>query len=63
MRYSSLFRSRWAALFWSAGVIWSAVSFVGVDAPADDVAANGTNSDGGADLNQLEALVGKLKAS
>ncbi|WP_157084616.1 hypothetical protein [Sphingomonas pituitosa] len=29
-RPSALFRSRWAALLWAAGVLWTAVSIVGV---------------------------------
>lgn len=63
MRYSSLFRTRWLALFWSIGILWSAASFVGSEAPADEAAANGASDEGAADLNQLQALVGKLKAS
>lgn len=60
MRYSSLFRSRWLALFWSAGIVWSAVSFVGSQEGGDDAAVNGAAEDV-ADLNQLQALIGKLK--
>jgi hypothetical protein len=64
MRYSSLFRSRWLALFWSVGILWSAASFVGSDPPADDgAAANGAGGGEGADLNQLQALVAELKRS
>ena len=29
LRPARLFRSRWAALFWAAGVIFGAVSFIG----------------------------------
>ena len=29
MRTSSVFRSRWMALLWAAGIIWAAVDFVG----------------------------------
>jgi hypothetical protein len=62
MRYSSLFRSRWLALLWSIGILWSAVSFIGSEGgQADPAAANA--DDGAADLNQLQALVGRLKAS
>lgn len=64
MRYSSLFRSRWLALLWSIGILWSAVSFVGSgsgDGQGDPAAAN--VDDGAADLNQIQALVGRLKAS
>ncbi|KQX18029.1 MULTISPECIES: hypothetical protein [unclassified Sphingomonas] len=61
MRYSSLFRSRWLALLWSIGILWSAVSFVGSEGGQSDPTANA--DDGTADLNQIQALVGWLKAS
>ena len=32
MGFSRLFRSRWAALFWSAGILWTAYDVAG-DAP------------------------------
>ena len=32
MNFSRLFRSRWAALFWSAGILWTAFD-VANDAP------------------------------
>ncbi|MBW8911235.1 MAG: hypothetical protein JF564_04965 [Sphingomonas sp.] len=61
MRYSSLFRSRWLALIWSAGILWTAVSFVGSQEPGDGVDANANAmADGGVSLNELQALVGKL---
>lgn len=62
-RYSSLFRSRWLALIWSAGILWTAMSFVGVEAPDENVMVNGATGDEAANLNQLQALVGKLQAS
>jgi hypothetical protein len=36
---SALFKSRWSALLWAAGILWAAYSFVG-DAPAPDDAAS-----------------------
>ncbi|BCA62539.1 hypothetical protein HMP09_1773 [Sphingomonas sp. HMP9] len=38
MGFSRLFRSRWAALFWSAGIVWTAYD-VAADAP-EPVATN-----------------------
>ena len=40
MPYSKLFRSRWAALLWAAGILWTAVEIVGVapSAPANNAA-------------------------
>lgn len=35
MRLSSIFKSRWMALVWAAGIIWFAYDFAG-SAPADD---------------------------
>jgi hypothetical protein len=61
MRYSSLFRSRWLALIWSAGILWTAVSFVGSQEPGDGINANAA-ADDGASLNELQALVGKLNS-
>ena len=64
MRYSSLFRSRWLALLWCAGIIWTAIDVSSASDPGDEVAANaGSNDDGQADLNQVQALVAKLKSS
>jgi hypothetical protein len=34
MGYSSLFRSRWYALLWAAGICWSVYWFAAPDAPA-----------------------------
>lgn len=63
IRHSSLFRSRWMALLWAGGICWSAISFVGTSAPGDDDAKSGNVSEGdrAADLNQVQALVGKLE--
>lgn len=62
MRYSSLFRSRWLALFWSVGIVWTAVDVAGSFDGAD-AAANASSDDGAASLNQVQDLVGKLKSS
>lgn len=47
-RPASLFRSRWAALLWAAGVLWTAVSVAGVgNAPSHAVTAeNATDVSG-----------------
>ena len=41
MGFSRLFRSRWAALFWSAGIVWTAYD-VASDAPVP-AATNATS--------------------
>jgi hypothetical protein len=38
MRTSSIFKSRWMALLWAAGIIWFAVDFAGPDKSADNKA-------------------------
>jgi hypothetical protein len=44
-RYSSIFRSRWMALLWAAGILWTAYDFA---APDGDVAA-GNNQQAASD--------------
>ena len=33
MPYAKLFRSRWAALLWAGGILWTAVDVAGFSAP------------------------------
>jgi len=40
MRTSSVFRSRWMALLWAAGIIWFAVDFAGGNDAAANTSAN-----------------------
>ena len=59
IRYSSLFRSRWLALLWSAGIIWSAVEFAdSQDGPGAESANEATVD--GADLKQVQELVDEI---
>ena len=39
MRTSSIFKSRWMALIWAAGILWVAYDFVGSE-PKDDTNNN-----------------------
>jgi len=62
-RPSALFRSRWAALLWAAGVLWTAVSVAGVGkVPAAVSAENATDALGqpidNADLELLRNVIG-----
>lgn len=43
-RPAALFRSRWAALLWAAGVLWTAVSVVGVGGSKPRAAASQENA-------------------
>lgn len=49
--YSSLFKSRWMALLWAAGIIWSAYSFA---VPETD---GGSDAQAMGDSNAAMALV------
>jgi hypothetical protein len=39
MRTSTIFKSRWMALLWAAGIIWFAVDFAGPDESAGNNAS------------------------
>nr|WP_295668177.1 hypothetical protein [Sphingomonas sp.] len=43
MPYAKLFRSRWAALIWAAGILWTAVDVAGFSS-APDAPANTANA-------------------
>ena len=43
MRTSSVFRSRWMALFWAAGIIWFAYDFAASSPPEDNNSAAESN--------------------
>jgi hypothetical protein len=58
-RYSSLFRSRWRALFWAAGICWSAVSFTSYMTPEPDGAVTPAND--ATSLDDLHTLVAKIE--
>lgn len=42
IKHSTIFKSRWWALLWAAGIIWTAVEFVGTQPGGDAAADNGT---------------------
>jgi hypothetical protein len=51
MRTSSIFKSRWMALIWAAGIIWFAYDFASTGAQDDDPSANSEQAN-----NALNAL-------
>lgn len=58
MRTSSIFKSRWMALIWAAGIIWFAYDFVGA-APKDQAGGNvSTNSASDQDSNRIADVLG-----
>ena len=40
--FSRLFRSRWAALFWAGGVLWTAYDVAGAQPAASNAATDAT---------------------
>lgn len=44
MRLSTIFKNRWWALLWAAGIIWAAYDFAAT-APQDQAANNSASSD------------------
>jgi len=48
MRSSTIFKSRWMALLWAAGIIWFAYDFAGSQPQDDNDSANQA-----ADMNQI----------
>ena len=62
MRTSTIFKSRWMALIWAAGIIWFAYDFAG-SAPQADTGNKGTTDASGApvssdDTNKLASVLG-----
>ena len=51
MRTSSIFRSRWLALLWAAGIIWFAYDFAGSASVDDNTSTNADEAN-----NTLNAL-------
>ena len=62
MRTSTIFKSRWMALIWAAGIIWFAYDFAGSAQPTDqsnnasaDQAGTTASSD---DANKAQQILG-----
>jgi len=65
MGFSKIFRSRWAALFWAGGVIWTAYDVASANAPSSSgkKPASAAMTDAtGAEINQadLQALANAM---
>jgi hypothetical protein len=59
-RYSSIFRSRWMALLWAAGILWTAYDFA---APDGDNTGNNQSADmpiNSADIAAMQAELNQL---
>lgn len=63
MGMSKIFRSRWAALLWAAGIVWTAYDVAEANAPKHAVVkshAQSTDADDSAAGDQDAALVAEL---
>ena len=62
MRNSTIFKSRWMALIWAAGIIWFAYDFAGSEPQADasNNAASGTagSQASAGDANRVAEVLG-----
>ena len=56
IRTSSIFRSRWIALLWAGGIIWSAVEFADARHTPEDDSANLSVADQKAVAEALKAF-------
>jgi hypothetical protein len=54
MKTSSIFKSRWMALIWAAGIIWFAYDFAG-SAPQDQASNNVSTDATGAAVSDQDA--------
>ena len=59
IRTRSVFKSRWVALLWAGGILWTAIDFAG-SRPQGDAASNDQSNAEAADVqaavNALEAV-------
>lgn len=64
MRNSTIFKSRWMALLWAAGIIWLAVEVAGPDSSQSNSAENVTDVSGApvtpADERALEEALNSI---
>lgn len=62
MRTSTIFKSRWMALIWAAGIIWFAYDFAGSAPQADSANAVTTDVSGAPvssdDTNRVASVLG-----
>jgi hypothetical protein len=59
IKHKSIFKSRWIALLWAGGILWSACEFVGSQPGGSDAAGNQTD----AEAAQIQAAANALGAN
>jgi hypothetical protein len=62
MKFSTIFRSRWMALLWSAGILWFALDVAGGGEDSGSPTALTDATGAPVDANQVEALAGIIEA-
>ncbi len=64
MRTQTIFKSRWWAVVWAVGILWTVHDFVGVGATADANTVNGAESNvsDDAQIAALSNTVNNLRA-
>ncbi|MEP7315800.1 MAG: hypothetical protein ABI667_03800 [Sphingomicrobium sp.] len=64
MKNSSIFRSRWFALIWAAGILWFALDVAGASEEASDNKVASTDATGApvtsSDTKALEAAIANM---
>ncbi|MFL6733169.1 MAG: hypothetical protein ACJ8EY_00560 [Sphingomicrobium sp.] len=60
MRNSTIFRSRWFALLWSAGILWIAYDVAAPDIPESNETAHSTDVTGDPISEKDAAQIGQM---
>ena len=61
-RYSTIFRSRWMALLWAAGICWIAYDFAAPDQDSGNIQANASDMPlNSADVAAIQEQLNQLR--
>jgi len=52
-----IFRSRWAALFWAAGIVWTAYDVAEANSPPADHGKAEVHQSGGSDVTAQDSAI------
>jgi hypothetical protein len=61
-RYSAIFRSRWMALLWAGGILWTAYDFAGSHTKSDGNASIDASGEAAspAELKQAQDIMNRM---
>lgn len=62
IKTKSVFKSRWIALLWAGGIVWSAAQYVGDQPHGASAADNQGNADTSSDTAEMQAAAKALAA-